>query len=112
MKIYSVNTIQPRNYSKPMLKKTNEVKSQFLEKNNNNQLVFKGDKGAVIGILSGAALGAGIAAATVLTGGLAGVVAAVGLTGTIGAGAAAGTHIGGIAGSIIEDKLNDKPPTP
>ena len=41
MKIYSVNTIQPRNYSKPMLKKTNEVKSQFLEKNNNNQLAFK-----------------------------------------------------------------------
>lgn len=106
MKIYSVNTIQPRNYSKPMLKKTNEVKSQLPEKNNNNQLTFKGDKGAVIGILSGAALGAGIAAATILTGGLATAVAVVGVTGTIGAGAAAGTHLGGIAGSIIEDKLD------
>lgn len=109
MKIYSVNTIQPKSYARPVLKKVNEKQPQISD---NNQPAFKGDKGAVIGILSGAALGAGIAAATVLTGGLAGVVAAVGLTGTIGAGAAAGTHIGGIAGSIIEDKLNDKPPTP
>lgn len=43
-----------------MLKKTNEVKSQFLEKNNNNQLVFKGDKGALAGMAVGAAGGAGV----------------------------------------------------
>ena len=73
---------------------------------------FRGEKGGVIGILSGAALGALGAAAIVATGGLAGVVAAVGLSGTMVGGAAACTHIGGIVGSAIEDKLNDKPSKP
>ena len=88
MKIYSVNTIQPRNYSKPMLKKTNEVKSQFLEKNNNNQLAFKGDKGAL----------------TIATGGLAAVVAAAGgATAVAAGGAGVGAQVGGIIGGLTSD---------
>ena len=104
MKIYSVNTIQPRNYSKPMLKKTNEVKSQFLEKNNNNQLAFKGDKGALTGMAGGAAVGLGVAALTIATGGLAAVVAAAGgATAVAAGGAGVGAQVGGIIGGLTSD---------
>lgn len=80
---------------------------QTLPEANSAQVTFKGEKGALLGILGGAALGALGAAVVVATGGLAGAVAAVGLSGTMVGGAAAGTHIGGIVGSEIEDKLDD-----
>ena len=73
-----------------------------------NQPSFKGDKGAVIGVFGGALLGVLTTAAIVATGGLAGVVAAVGYGGALTAGAAAGTHAGGIAGGLIEDAINKK----
>jgi len=69
--------------------------------------VFKGDRGATIGIFAGFAIGAGLTALTIATGGLAGVVAAVGSAGTTSLlGGAACTHLGGIAGGIIEEQLN------
>lgn len=85
-----------------------KVEGQELPRANASQVAFKGDKGALWGILGGALTGAGLVAATVLTGGLAGIVAAVGTTGAIATGAAAGTHIGGIAGSIIEESLSNE----
>ena len=92
--------------------KRNAVKNQTNGQNLQNQSVsqpsFKGEKGGVIGILAGATIGALGAAAIIATGGLAGVVAAVGYGSTVVAGAASCTHIGGIAGSILEDKLDDK----
>ena len=71
--------------------------------------VFRGDRGAAIGIAAGFLVGAGITALTIATGGLAGVVAAVGSAGTTSLlGGAACTHLGGIAGGLIEDQLNKK----
>ena len=67
---------------------------------------FKGDTGAAIGVFGGAALGALAAAMIVATGGLAAPVAAVGLGGVMATGAGAGTHIGGIIGHFIEEKLD------
>ena len=70
---------------------------------------FNGDRGAVIGILGGFLAGAGITALTIATGGLAGIVAAVGsASATTIAGGAACTHLGGIAGALIEDHLDKK----
>ena len=67
---------------------------------------FKGDTGAALGVFGGAALGALTAAIIVATGGLAAPVAAVGLGGVMATGAGAGTHIGGIIGHFIEEKLD------
>lgn len=107
MKIYSINGIQQQNYAKTKMTKSANQTSPAAS---NLQLSFKGTKGGLWGIVTGAATGAGLAALTIATGGLAGVVAAVGVTSTIVGGAAAGTHIGGIAGSIIEDTLDNKKP--
>ena len=111
MRIQAINQsvyqkIQPRRTVK------NIRQEQTLPETNSAQVAFKGEKGALLGILGGAAVGALGVAAIVATGGLAGAVAAVGLSGTMVGGAAAGTHIGGIIGSEIEDKLNDEPPKP
>lgn len=105
MKIQAINSYQCQGLNrKNVVKATNTERQSYLN-TKDKQMSFKGAKGGAIGILAGAATGAGLAALTVLTGGLAGVVAAVGMAGTVISGAAAGTHIGGIAGSIIEDKL-------
>lgn len=102
MKIYSVNTMQPRNYTK--LKKINEAKPQVTDKINNKQLAFKGDKGALAGMAAGALIGAGAIAVTIATGGLAAVVAAAGGAGTvIAGGAGAGAQLGGIIGALTSD---------
>lgn len=102
MKIQAVNSTFYQN-------KNNRIcNRKLVSQQKADSVTFKGDKGALIGIATGAAVGAGIAAVTILTGGLAGVVAAVGAGGTILGGAAAGTHIGGITGSIIEDKSEKK----
>lgn len=71
---------------------------------------FKGDRGALIGMLGGALVGVGAAAFVVATGGLGAAVTAVGLSGVGACGAGVGAHVGGIAGGLIEDKLdeNDK----
>ena len=78
------------------------------EKMQQKQVNFKGDNGAVAGIIGGAVVGALGAAAIIATGGLAGVVAAAGYGSTIALGSASLTHAGGIIGSIIEDKLDEK----
>ena len=106
MRIQAINqnvyqTTQKRN----IVKSKNQ--QQALPSANQAQVAFKGTKGGLLGILGGAAIGAIGAAAIVATGGLAGVVAAVGLSVTLGGDAAAGTHLGGIAGSLIEDKLDN-----
>ena len=89
---------------KTNVKKTNEEKSQFLEKNNNNQLVFKGDKGALTGMALGAVVGLGVAALTIATGGLAAVVAAAGgATAVAAGGAGVGAQVGGIIGGLTSD---------
>ncbi len=106
MKIQAINQYQRYNYVKK-----NNIKNKTEEpnlQNKNTNLTFKGAKGGALGILAGAATGALAAVAIVATGGLAGVVAAVGYGSTIACGAASMTHIGGIAGSIIEDKLDSK----
>lgn len=103
MRIYSVNTMQPRNYSKPNLNKSNETKSQVSVKNSNNQLAFKGDMGALKGFAIGSIVGLGAAAATIAIGGLATIVAAIGVTGATIAGAAAGGKIGAIIGGYSSD---------
>lgn len=65
---------------------------------------FKGDKGAVIGVIGGFAAGAAVTALTIATGGLAGVVAVVGGAGsTTLLGGAVCTHIGGIIGGLLSD---------
>ena len=105
MKIQAINSYQHQGHARKNVVRASNTERQSYLNTHSNQPSFKGTKGGLIGILSGAAAGAGLAAFTVLTGGLAGVVAAVGMAGTVIGGAAAGTHIGGIAGSIIEDKL-------
>lgn len=109
-----IQAINQNVYQKTQTRRTvrNVRQEQTLPETNSAQVAFKGEKGALLGILGGAALGALGVAAVVATGGLAGAVAAVGLSGTMVGGAAAGTHIGGIVGSEIEDKLNDEPPKP
>ena len=67
---------------------------------------FKGDRGAVIGMAAGFLAGAGLTALTIATGGLAGIVAAVGAGATTVAGGAACTHLGGIAGGLLEEHLD------
>ena len=88
----------------------NSASRQVIEKQNprttQKNVTFKGDTGAVIGVLGGAAVGALAAAAIIATGGLAGVVAAIGTGSTIACGAGACTHLGGIAGNIIEENIN------
>ena len=88
----------------------NSTRKQVIEKQNpriaQKNVNFKGDTGAVIGIWGGAAIGALVTAAVIATGGLAGVVAAIGTGSTIACGAGACTHLGGIAGSIIEENIN------
>lgn len=103
MKISAINTYN-QNYSRKNITKVN-VQKKEKQTANTNSIAFKGDKGGAIGIVAGAALGALGAAAIIATGGLAGVVAAIGYSSTVAAGAASCTHIGGIAGSIIEDKF-------
>lgn len=103
MRVLSVNSAQSV-YQKRNL----QIKQQHLQKNELKTHTvpnFRGGTGATVGILSGAAIGAITAAAIIATGGLAAPVAAVGLGGVICGGAGAGTHIGGILGSIIEDKF-------
>ena len=78
---------------------------QTLPETNSTQVAFKGEKGALMGMLGGLAVGALGTVAIVATGGLAGVVAAVGLSGTMAGGAAAGKVIG----SKIEDNLPPEP---
>lgn len=104
-----IQAINQNVYQKTQARRTvkNVRQEQTLPETNSAQVAFKGEKGALLGILGGAALGALGAAVVVATGGLAGAVAAVGLSGTMVGGAAAGTHIGGIVGSEIEDKLDD-----
>ena len=70
--------------------------------------VFKGDRGATIGIAAGFLAGAGLTALIIATGGLASIVAAVGAGTTAVGGGAACTHLGGIAGGLIEDHLDKK----
>ena len=106
MKIQAINRSQRYNYAKrnTMSNRPEEAKLQ----NRNTNITFKGAKGGALGIVVGAATGALAAAAIIATGGLAGVVAAVGYGSTVAAGAASMTHLGGIAGSIIEDKIDGK----
>ncbi len=100
MKIYSVNTIQPKSYARPTLKKVNEKQSQISD---NNQLVFKGDKGALKGMAAGAVIGLGAAAITIATGGLAALVAAGGASAVAAGATGIGAQIGGIIGGITSD---------
>lgn len=109
MYIQSINFCQQHGYAKKNLKKAALLETQTGNANvNENQPTFRGAKGGTLGILAGAAIGAIGAAAIIATGGLAGVVAAAGYTSTVAAGAASCTHIGGIAGSLIEDGINHK----
>lgn len=106
MNIQPINSINHPCY----LKKNVGVRNANLLTKQNNAVYytpsFKGDDGAAIGIISGAALGALTAAIIVASGGLAAPVAAYGLGTVITMGAGAGTHAGGIIGGIIEEKLN------
>lgn len=107
MKIHAVN-ISQQNYTRNNYVKLNSNTSKQESIKYLNNTTFKGDRGGAIGILAGAALGALGTAFVIATGGLAGVVAAVGYGATVTAGAASCTHLGGIAGSIIEDKIEGK----
>lgn len=109
MKIYSVGSTnyqnyQKRNYTKIQLREQGGLQKQHKAQ---NQIAFQGTKGGLLGILGGATIGLVAAAAIVATGGAAAAIAAVGLPGVLAGGAAAGTHVGGIAGSIIEEKLSE-----
>jgi len=112
MKIYSINSYQQNYATKNIAKNRQQVaeKTRLGTKNPSEvspaQVAFKGDTGAALGVVAGAATGAAIVGITILTGGLAPVVAAIGTTGALVTGAAAGTHIGGIIGGIVEDKMN------
>ena len=105
MKIQAINQ---QVYCKPP--KRNIVRTQAPSNNVptpiNNPVAFKGDRGALVGMFSGALIGVGAAALVVATGGLAAAVAAVGATGVATAGAGAGAQIGGIVGGLIEEKMN------
>ncbi len=67
-------------------------------------LTFKGDGGALKGIVGGGLLGAAAAGAVILTGGLA-ALAAAGVTtaAAIGCGAGLGAQLGGIIGGMTDD---------
>ncbi len=107
MKIYAISQFnQPKNYNSNRQVRNNY--SQKIQNRNVSQPSFKGDKGALAGMLGGALLGLGIVAVTIATGGLAGAVAAVGATAVGAAGAGAGAQVGGIAGAFIEEALNEK----
>lgn len=66
--------------------------------------VFKGDGGAIKGIVGGGLIGAAAAGAVILAGGLA-ALAAAGVTtaAALGCGAGLGAQIGGIIGGIKDD---------
>ena len=105
MKIYPINSV----YNSGSLSK----KSVLSNKADNNVAAykntsFKGDRGAVLGVIGGFLTGVGATAIIVATGGLAGVVAAIGATTTAVAGGAACTHLGGIIGSAIEENIDHK----
>ncbi len=106
MKIYSVSSA---NYSRKSVVKPQIQRNESLQtpQKTSNDVSFQGTKGGLLGILSGAAIGLTTAAVIVATGGAAAAIAAVGIPGVLAGGAAAGTHVGGIAGSIIEEKLNE-----
>lgn len=100
MRVSSINYFQPNKIS--CRKQTNRMSAQKVT--SNIQPNFKGEKGAVMGIVAGAFIGAIGAAVVVATGGLAGIPLGTVLVG----GAGAGTHAGGILGSIIEDSSDSK----
>ena len=115
MKIYAMNSIQPKNIVKSNLKNVTEQKQNRPQEfsNNtkqenkmlNNQIAFKSDEGTLAGMAIGALLGAGTVLAIVATGGLAAAVAAAGgATGVAAAGAGAGATAGGIIGGIASGK--------
>ena len=106
MKIQAINSYQYQGQARKNVVKASNTERQSYLNTKDKQMTFKGAKGGAIGIFAGAVMGAIGTAAIIATGGLAGVVAAVGYGSTIIGGAASCTHLGGIAGSIIEDKLD------
>lgn len=103
MKVSSISAGQNYNCRRVSLyTKQNCVKNKLPESSVNklNDVNFKSDKGAAVGILAGALVGLGAAALVVSTGGLAAAVAAVGTTGVAGAGAGLGAQVGGIIGGL------------
>lgn len=106
MKIQAINSYQHQGHARKNVVRASNTERQSYLNTKDKQMAFKGAKGGAVGILAGAVMGAIGTAAIIATGGLAGVVAAVGYGSTIIGGAASCTHLGGIAGSIIEDKLD------
>ena len=104
MKICPINVYQNSNF---IQKKSLNHKVPASNQQYQSQPTFNGKKGTVLGILGGFALGAGITALTIATGGLAGIVATFGATSTTIAGGAACTHAGGIIGNLIDNSDND-----
>ena len=91
MKIYAINS-EYKTYSRKNLAKVNTQKIKK-QSNDMSNVTFRGGKGGAIGIVAGAALLSAMHAQGLLDD----------CTDT--QGAASCTHIGGIAGSIIEDKF-------
>lgn len=109
MKVQSINCYQQHlSHARKNVEKMKSLESKTNASVDDNQVAFKGAKGGALGVIAGATVGALGAAAIITTGGLAGIVAAVGYGSTVAAGAASCTHLGGIAGSIIEDKLDNE----
>ena len=106
-----IQAINQNLYQKTQTKRNvkNIRQEQTLPETNSTQVAFKGEKGALLGMLGGLAVGALGTVAIVATGGLAGVVAAVGLSGTMAGGAVGGAAAGKIIGSKIEDDLPPEP---
>lgn len=102
MQVLSINSAQSVYQKRDLSHLRQKMAQKFMYQ---NKPTFRGDTGAALGIFGGAAVGALTAAAIVATGGLAAPVAAIGATGVIAGGAGCCTHIGGIIGSIIEDKF-------
>jgi basic membrane lipoprotein Med (substrate-binding protein (PBP1-ABC) superfamily) len=101
MKFSVVSVSQPRNlrcvYSQ---KRVGIIDERLTAQKNMSSVTFKSDKGAAVGVLTGAIVGLSTAALVIATGGLAAAVAAVGATGVVGASAGLGAQVGGIIGGI------------
>ena len=103
MKVSVISTHLPQQkmynfYQSNTLRNNSDIKTkQFTSE---NKLSFKSDKGAAVGMVTGALVGIGAAAFIIATGGLGAAVAAVGVTGVTGAGAGLGAQVGGIIGGF------------